>query len=658
MSLASIKVSADYSLAGQYINLNKFILSQAKDKLFKNYIYFFTESSRPKVSITCRFDEQSTEYYGLHPQVTASIIRENILKSNIDGASIFSNEYNLFHYIDNSEIWSVPSEDKYALLNRAFCAKCLLTMASYFYFDLDLSRIENTVDHFLRIINDDTESKDDRFEFSFISISPDEQKKEKNKRLHRLHGRLPQIILEKLDKCGYSFYFEDHHVVVNKDAEKLSKFSLLYDEKNAGHLLCTSSAFYSGVNLRLKKVEIDSNSSSNNQMSSLILTVEKTTFGTICGFDGFFRGKVCQDNKINIIRHPYLKNYFTELYRIIDDEIVSISDNIPFVFSALSEQSFQSVPCPEKSIEDLNNYLDQSIYPHYINVSGNVITNDNYCLYTSRGKATTDAETLYCSVNGVSEVFDPYVEFYLRSVDEDSPTIKYPSTGNRIDFNGELSRESEAELGTSNFSSNWKYYGFSMMGYYDQKRETIDACHFNIAAFNHVNSSFFDIVNFRENATEKFENNCLYGYQLKVYTNLRDGVFGFIKMMSQWILVWKDVVLFLLLFISSMIISRNIVLNDIATIINTILSTLFSCCLIYVSAAKLYSQRRLINVGVVLSKFPLTDSKEYIKIIKKCLRKGVGKKEKNSSHVILMLMSALYFLSEATVKDNKRIAKK
>ena len=115
-------------------------------------------------------------------------------------------------------------------------------------------------------------------------------------------------------------------------------------------------------------------------------------------------------------------------------------------------------------IKRLNEYLEKSIYTHGMNVSGNIITNEDELIYTKRGGETWDKATLYCSTNGVCEINNSKVYHYNHSVQCDRPLIGEYNTETG-DFGGELSREAMAELGVDINKSKWKYYGFSIMGY-------------------------------------------------------------------------------------------------------------------------------------------------------------------------------------------------
>ena len=113
----------------------------------------------------------------------------------------------------------------------------------------------------------------------------------------------------------------------------------------------------------------------------------------------------------------------------------------------------------EEEIKRINKYLRYSINTHTIAISANITTDDKFLLISERAAQSIDGDEYYCSANGQSEFRDKNVDFYAKSVLEDLPTMDFDSNY-RIDLNGEMNRETVAELGISQFQNEWTYYGF------------------------------------------------------------------------------------------------------------------------------------------------------------------------------------------------------
>ena len=101
---------------------------------------------------------------------------------------------------------------------------------------------------------------------------------------------------------------------------------------------------------------------------------------------------------------------------------------------------------------------------------------------------------------------------------EDLPSLIVPADNEadlvRLDYTSEIERETIAELNSSHFSANWIYYGISVLGIRD--RIGTDASgsmrlHFNILMKNILSDDFLDVCEFRNEATESFENSRLIG---------------------------------------------------------------------------------------------------------------------------------------------------
>ncbi|SCJ27253.1 Uncharacterised protein [uncultured Clostridium sp.] len=590
-----------------YKEINEFILKESKGKLHRNYIYFFKAPKAEIVSIVCEFGND--RYYGLNPSITTTKIRNFIF----DEKSIFSSEDRLFDFIRNNDnMWN---SDFNSEENRGLFAKTLLVMASMFYLTFKFDD-EYLLDEFCDILNDVR-----------VKIY-----KKVNKNTVEVYGRIPDILLNKLAKENYYFEYkdkedkEDKEIHISKEKTD-SNFTEIYKCIDRTMIKCKSQALYSGVNIRLNEVIPKEVNTGNQNLQSIKLKIERTTYATICCFD---------NNEYN--KHLFLEDYEEILSNIDIEEVKIQEEKLEFL------NNYDKINI-EKSIECLNNYLRESKYPHYINVSGNITTSDNYCIYTRRGNNTMDANTYYCSSNGVSEVYDSNVDFYKESVDEDTPTIFYDKNQERINFNGELDRESEAELGISSFIGRWKYYGFSIMGHKTNKDDIHRiSLHFNILAHNNTNFSFKDIVESSRIATERDENEDILGYKLNVYNSRYDYIKGRIKNLFEFGVNWKDVITLVILLI---IFILDIVSNEKFSLDSTRFNTLdiaLSVCLIAhtinILRNKIKDSKNMSNVNIILNKNTVERN------IKKTSKKILKRRNYDNAHVILLLMNTLYLLKD------------
>lgn len=183
-------------------------------------------------------------------------------------------------------------------------------------------------------------------------------------------------------------------------------------------------------------------------------------------------------------------------------------------------------------INIINEYFSKSFNYHNINVSCNIETKDGYTIYGHRNKLNTDANTIYCSSNGVGEIYDEYVAFYHNSVSEDYHTINYLSS-KRVDFLGEIKRETLAELGISD-GNEYKLCGLSFINHYDNEKEKKRI--FNIIYRHKSDMDFKDILDCYQNASEKEENRTIVGIKQKKVYNYFDVIrmksIGIIKLIG------------------------------------------------------------------------------------------------------------------------------
>ena len=264
----------------------------------------------------------------------------------------------------------------------------------------------------------------------------------------------------------------------------------------------------------------------------------------------------------------------------------------------LTIDNFQNESNPEKrlalELEALNQYLSHSIGQHNLNVSANLITKDDMCLYTLRGGEIEDSGDFYCSVNGGSEIYDSNVPFYHHSVEEDIPTITYNKEN--VYFGKELTREAIAELGITDDSHVWTYYGLSLMG---QKYNPADvhrmSFHFNVLGERRCTDEFEHIREQKQNAPENFESTNLYGYKLAVFQTRREKWSYISKdFFLPKLLEYKDTIMWMIILLSQILLSNYSAIRDL-TFILTCIFALFSLCMIILNIRYIIRRNKVIS---------------------------------------------------------------
>lgn len=629
----NIKSSFDYK------EINDFIMDESKSNEFKNYIYYFTSEDSRDTSISIEFEEPTVKgVYGLSPSVNTEDIIAELQKED----SFFRSEESIYKYVGlevNKDIWSIPSYDETMDPKRHLLVKSLLSMSQFFYIDLDIQRIPDPKD-FLNIL-DSVNNNDSQYRFSFYDILSENNNRDHdcNTRI-RVYGRLPDVILLRLEEKAYRYTIESENIFVslNEDGER---FSTLYLEKDFEHLQCTSDFFYNGVNIRLKEVRISKHSSGNNSIQELKLMVERTTFGTICGFDGHNLGKSTHKEN-NVVGHPYLHSARETLIKIVKDEATLVRD---FTKKLKNDRKSQL-----GSIVLLNEYLAQSIYPHFINISENIVTNDGYWIYTERNSSVTDSGTLYCSVNGVAEVMDPLVKHYDKLY-SDRPRLTYHVGSPSQDFNEELERESTCELGLSYPHIAWTYYGFSIMGLLEGTK--VDTSHINILANKHIDCSFENVKKSWLTASEKNENRQLFGIKINVHFGRIRTFFAYFNLISNIAYNHKDIIVLVgtLATILGLVFVGNWenVIRDITTLkltTTSIQDMVFKFFTVILSTGLLmnYFKTKKGRVTIHLCIVPSNRIRAYYT--------KIFKKRSNKSHPILYLMTALHLRDKIKQKSH------
>ena len=292
-------------------------------------------------------------------------------------------------------------------------------------------------------------------------------------------------------------------------------FSLFYElQKEDGafihpHMLGNNS-YYSGVIARLMKIDAPSSpEDGNNNIRVMRLFTGRTTFATLDAFDYG-----------NLVTHPLLRFSLEGDEHSIADTVRRVRkeeyERMSLLFSY--DNSKEEGQSHARTLLNLiNRYLSSSINSNTIAVSANLTTRDGCLIGAVRNRSSIDTGTCYCSSNGQMEFRDNLVTFYRNSVYVDLPSLSVPKgldvQYERLDFTKEIERETIAELNTSHFSATWRYYGISVLGVVNRIGDGSGATrlHFNVLSENTLLDDFIDVCEFRNEATESFENNRLIG---------------------------------------------------------------------------------------------------------------------------------------------------
>ena len=265
--------------------------------------------------------------------------------------------------------------------------------------------------------------------------------------------------------------------------------------------------FYSGVLLRPTQLEIIDKSGENEQIRSLCIHFERSTYGTVCALDN------------NLTDHPALhkvRNLLVKMLREDDRKKTELYQRIAETESSELSESETS----EQMIAAINQYLKTCFNVNQIGVSANIVTSDGMLLLGQRSRSNIDAGKLYPGVNGNAEIADKSVSFYSLSVYEDYPTIHIED--DRIDFFGEIGRETYGEMKVDLPKQEWICYGVILSGNMpketaasDSYRETGRRMHFNLIFEHSTENTFQEIESISIRAAEAFETNRYLGIHVK-----------------------------------------------------------------------------------------------------------------------------------------------
>ncbi|ENH98120.1 hypothetical protein J416_02109 [Gracilibacillus halophilus YIM-C55.5] len=605
-----------------YSRFNEIIHEQVKDADGVNFIRYLTGSPDKKYSVICDyevnenyvfpFDNDSNHndkiYYGLHPTFDSELV----IKGISDGS--FRNDHLFEQFLlNNRDKFSLHEE--YQSFVESIFAMTVLRMATRFGYKF--SYTEKALRTIRKLIKSESVELVEAVTYKFMSST---------KEIAFLGG-FTDSLLKVLSKSNLVWEFGQNNclqVMDRSESQKGYDFQSFYCY-DVSPELCTGSVYYSGVLPRTYHVSTKE-STSNKDIETIILHVERTTFATLDAFDN---GEVCN--------HPLLqtsRQNIAEFFYLEDQAQEILFQKHPNQISR--EEMFQCV----------NKYLKYSPNTHTVAVSGNILDFDGNLLLGRRHEDSIDPDTYYCSVNGQSEFADHHVKFYKESVFEDYPTLQ-PNALARNDFNGELDRETEAELNIDRLSRNWEYYGISLLGIRnnksipDQKRRV----HFNILAFNKVNESFYDIVMKSQTATEKFENQRIESLSIWFYKNWISRFTHYVNGVIAWISEYSNILTYLIAFLYLFLIgdieslisgqTKDIVINSV-----TYLLALIALLHAVIKGVKKFSYNRMIKPYKIKSKYLYGNSNPIDR-----LSYWMNKQSKiQNAHPIATLMISLYIL--------------
>ena len=515
-----------------------------------NIIGSFEEALALEAHSVMTFSREARKSFGIVPEETFEKIRDLALGAN----SIFASVECFKKYVEEnwrnfctdpdefqncfshavSQGWvhlDVFDQDMREAYRSAFCkalyARCLLQATRVSGFWMRSFRNNAKDDDLLKTILD----KDVMVDKTVLAKTWD-----KRSGVFRVCGRMLDSTLSALDE---HFRFEVRTLpndmvvldILPRTQQGGADFVNLYDKKYARTYTFSGSAIYSGVIPRLCHVEYVEPQMGNEEIQQMRLILGRTTYMTMYGL-----------NSSDILNHPFLnmirENLSNSCGRVVSLTLREL--NILFDQMEIRAQeeywSNMSHHCgmPDAVVEDeltkedfriCNEYLAHSWNIHNINISGNLITADGYCIYTRRGHDVVDSGNLYCSVNGGCELVDSQVSFYRSSVPEDLPTIQYGSQP--VYFGGELTREAIGELGIGDTSVQWNYYGVSLMGRNLKAnhgvRQTI-WFHFNVLGERQCLDTFDSILESKKLAAESFESEEMFGYKMLPFSTIPEMV--------------------------------------------------------------------------------------------------------------------------------------
>ena len=440
-------------------------------------------------------DDFSAFYYGASPKLNSSLIIEAI--SNLE----LTNTKRLENFVaSHSSLFMMHKGQEEYLLPLA---KYITLAISYNYgikFDFKDYSIANAI---------------------FAQIDPKNIFVSQKDSLLTIHGCPTEEVLDLLEKYSY-ICNADNHITVANLGEGVSIYDIYRNKDNIS--LIEGDVFYSGVLPRTLRIEEKENWHSNKEVASLCLYYERSTYATVFALDN------------NFTKHPLIEKEKGKIVAFFNQD-----DQCKREY--LIEPIEEGRNGRQKLLSEINCYLKHSYSVNQIGVTGNIISSDDYLIFSKRAKKAIDSDKVYPSANGNAEIEDSNVEFYTDSVNVDYPTINIEKETNS--FGMELCREVEAELNISLNNNLLKCYGIVISGIIPPKAKPSDdyifperRLHFNILFKQSVDPDFKKIQQLQAIATEKYENSELHGLSVKTYKGIFDRfkkeVGSFLRKLTGW----------------------------------------------------------------------------------------------------------------------------
>lgn len=503
--------SIKQGIAKNDLSFGSFIVTSPENKLSVTAKYVLPEDNKAYITLNKDFSikkvtDLSNAYYGISPLFDYEMITEAI-----SGFKLTNSEALDRYVSEHSDLFMMHADQEAYLLDSA--RYIVTSVVSIFSVKLQLSPEE--AESILAL--------DD-----FCKETADWDMKEQ---VLTIHGCPTDAFLEVLSPLH--FREGEKRVWISDPAGDKTLKDIYSETENI--TLTNGKVFYSGTLIKPSRLSHPNTRYEDNGVSSVIIEFEKTTYATVFAFDN------------NFTEHPLLKHCKRNLVALLqlDDKAKDI------LISKLETEGITD----RKRFEAVNEYLNNSFNPNQIGVSGNIVTNDNVLLFTHRGADTIDCGSIYPGVNGNAEIADSNVSFYKKSMYEDYPTIyleKY-----RMDFLGEINRETYAELNLDLKEEDWSCCGVFISGtrpaeviseekYGDRRRRL----HFNILFEQSIDKSFWEIDQKRQHATEKFESDSLMGLRIRCHNNPVTAFFSQLlsafRKISQLSDTWESVLLLLM----------------------------------------------------------------------------------------------------------------
>ena len=484
----------------EQIQLNQLLEDQVKDQSGVNFISLIQAASNNNLSITAKYEpldykfmnaKESVEfdnfYYGISPLFNNDVIHDIIVKRQFKSPSDLSqyieDNYKLFMLYEDSKRYIKPLHKKVILQAiHKFGIECHI----------------DTEEVFLEIAN-----KLFHLNNKIIKYT------DKNSPIYLL-GSISDQTLSHIKELGFQFSIDTNHKIhISKGTNPSFDFNdpTILD---LNYKLCYGDAFYSGVMLKLMKITQLQNKYSNKDIDTIMLSVHRTTFFTEDAFDN-------HNQNDNGLLTKEDQNLICAFFKREDQRQRILINQNPLI-----------------DIESVNKYLKTSTFPNIIGVTGNITTLDNMLIVCKRGQKVEDSSTVYPSVNGHAEFYDQNVSFYKESAFEDVPTI-IARTEARIDFIGEITRETTAELNVEDFKQKWQYLGLSVLGIKPYEGQLKRRFHFNILMQNKINHAAIEVISEHRKAIENYENEKLFMINLHVYQSVLDKIWSKLVSIIQWI---------------------------------------------------------------------------------------------------------------------------